>query len=1022
MYRRFHVTNIDNCLYRHLLTRKQLFSGVGWSAGRSHPPIASGSGGSASSVRIGAINVRVVIGALNQISADVLAHCAPKDLQLSSGALSRVLLNDAGPGLQHELSSVARNGIDYGSVVTTQGHNLKCKYVLHGSLPKWGTSSPDPLKCLEQFVSGCLETANFNSMRSIAFPTLGIGALGYPTKAAVQGMVQSIKRFAHKHQAFLTDISIVVFSGSGDCATVQYVDVIVNSVGQDLAMTSGSCSAIVAAAGPNLAKELLQNNTSLPYGKVAVTKGYNLKCAEVFHGALLPWYSKGAGNTNQPDIVLEEFVYKCLEKAMSKGHKTIAFPALGAGNLKFPLNVAAACMVAGIVKFSKKYSIAEVRIVLYGGSPDLRQLEKEYKDEISHPGRKVNPVGHPVPHKQSHQNAEPLRGSQDWFSWKYREELRTPKYWTKYTYRNTLKDWNLDVRTHFHSLQPVDQVVSNSIAAALKSTMGMKTIKSIQRVENVDLFQKYAEECQRLFRKAYVEGNFVPLDKIKSSQGPVKVMKRLDPSMTQHTYPEINEYYFFHGTNAQHVDAICSQGLDSRLANSGRLGSGVYGAEVASKSASYVGPNSKGECPMFLIRMCLGDVYLTGQGGAFKRPPNKTNSSKGGGTQQDLYDSVVANGGSFSDREFVVYDRNQAYPEYLIWYNSANNSSEVMDDVTVTFWFSTLVSTFVTLSIKKLLVSFIDFAKAWSENATGKVVDFLINEGGKIDDTLPQPYADEMRGLAEATGIPLGEIVLYNIFYELFTVCTSIVAEDPSGKLFHVRNLDFGLFLGWDVKTKTWEITDALRPTVVNLDFQKGGKTVFKSVNFAGYIGILTAVKPGMFTLTMNERFNMDGGYIGVLEWILGIRTGKWMGFLTRETMEKAGSYQEAVALLSQTEMLAPAYFIVGGNKSGEGCVITRSREKAIDVWRMDQANNWYILETNYDHWENPLFLDDRRTPAHKCMQKTTSKNVSIKGLFNVLSSKPVLNKLTTYSALMQVNSGHLESWLQYCPDPCQPF
>lgn len=57
-----------------------------------------------------------------------------------------------------------------------------------------------------------------------------------------------------------------------------------------------------------------------------------------------------------------------------------------------------------------------------------------------------------------------------------------------------------------------------------------------------------------------------------------------------------------------------------------------------------------------------------------------------------------------------------------------------------------------------------------------------------------------------------------------------------------------------------------------------------------------------------------------------------------------------------------------------QGCVITRSREKAIDVWRMDQANNWYILETNYDHWENPLFLDDRRTPAHKCMQKTTSK------------------------------------------------
>jgi len=63
-------------------------------------------------------------------------------------------------------------------------------------------------------------------------------------------------------------------------------------------------------------------------------------------------------------------------------------------------------------------------------------------------------------------------------------------------------------------------------------------------------------------------------------------------------------------------------------------------------------------------------------------------------------------------------------------------------------------------------------------------------------DTLPAPYGDEMRGIANATGVPLGEIVLYNIFYEIFTMCTSIVAQDPNGKILHGRNLDFGLFLG----------------------------------------------------------------------------------------------------------------------------------------------------------------------------------------------------------------------------------
>lgn len=30
------------------------------------------------------------------------------------------------------------------------------------------------------------------------------------------------------------------------------------------------------------------------------------------------------------------------------------------------------------------------------------------------------------------------------------------------------------------------------------------------------------------------------------------------------------------------------------------------------------------------------------------------------------------------------------------------------------------------------------------------------------------------------------------------------------------------------------------------------------------------------------------------------------------------------------------------------------------------------MLETNYDHWEEPFILDDRRTPAMKCMNKTT--------------------------------------------------
>lgn len=176
----------------------------------------------------------------------------------------------------------------------------------------------------------------------------------------------------------------------------------------------------------------------------------------------------------------------------------------------------------------------------------------------------------------------------------------------------------------------------------------------------------------------------------------------------------------------------------------------------------------------------------------------------------------------------------------------------------------------------------------------GKYMYSVLCKLKQISEPTPSPPQKKMEELQDL-------LLHKNIMYHLLWNPTK------GKKLLLLQTLNF--LCRWDVKTKTWEITDALRPTVVNLDFQKGGKTVFKSVNFAGYIGILTAVKPvrfricplrsdicllvlyenrsiftyidlnyllwepcsfcclgiskGMFTLTMNERFNMDGGYIG---------------------------------------------------------------------------------------------------------------------------------------------------------------
>ena len=86
-----------------------------------------------------------------------------------------------------------------------------------------------------------------------------------------------------------------------------------------------------------------------------------------------------------------------------------------------------------------------------------------------------------------------------------------------------------------------------------------------------------------------------------------------------------------------------------------------------------------------------------------------------------------------------------------------------------------------------------DLKQAMKEiNATvpGFVIALVDTFGSELDSLLPPPYGDELRGLAEVTEIPVGELFLFNLAYDITAHCTSIVAQSSDGKLLHARNLD----------------------------------------------------------------------------------------------------------------------------------------------------------------------------------------------------------------------------------------
>jgi acid ceramidase len=81
----------------------------------------------------------------------------------------------------------------------------------------------------------------------------------------------------------------------------------------------------------------------------------------------------------------------------------------------------------------------------------------------------------------------------------------------------------------------------------------------------------------------------------------------------------------------------------------------------------------------------------------------------------------------------------------------------------------------------------------------------------------------------------------------------------------------------------------------------------------------LTGIKPGVFSISINERNALKGGYIGLIEWLTNKnRNQSFISFAVRDMLTKAESYDQVVKYLAEVPLLAPCYYIIAGLKPGE--------------------------------------------------------------------------------------------------------
>ncbi|KAK3105061.1 hypothetical protein FSP39_016468, partial [Pinctada imbricata] len=112
---------------------------------------------------------------------DVIVNSTNCDLDLKNGRVSASILKHGGNKIQLELDKDYPRRLPYGEMAISMPGKLQCKMICHAALLEyWIPDENFSLKVLRALMIRCLQISDKKGYRSIAFPALGTGKLGYP--------------------------------------------------------------------------------------------------------------------------------------------------------------------------------------------------------------------------------------------------------------------------------------------------------------------------------------------------------------------------------------------------------------------------------------------------------------------------------------------------------------------------------------------------------------------------------------------------------------------------------------------------------------------------------------------------------------------------------------------------------------------------------------------------------------------------------------------------------------------------
>ncbi|CAE8621993.1 unnamed protein product [Polarella glacialis] len=209
-------------------------------------------------------------------------------------------------------------------------------------------------------------------------------------------------------------------------------------------------------------------------------------------------------------------------------------------------------------------------------------------------------------------------------------------------------------------------------------TPGLPTeyvVRRVIRVEDSEMWTRYAQKRSQIRER---RAHRMPLRGLEPELFTSQVVAT-NPGSYDSLDTGLNEVYLWHGTHVRTGLAIAQHDFNLEFAGSGAggmLGSGIYFAESCTKADEYAtdepGGYYEGIFGMLLCRVTMGSMHSTW----FYTTQRRADAAEQ--VESGKFDSTVGDRMKFHNtfREFVVYDSDQVYPEYVVLYSRAYKADD----------------------------------------------------------------------------------------------------------------------------------------------------------------------------------------------------------------------------------------------------------------------------------------------------------------------------------------------------------